>query len=158
LSAPYRYFSSDEGYSFVTDFGVEYRCYFIDYSFLIEAEDLKSIRIRSFNIEPTSRTSHLKLDPKVKETVKEIILDFFRRPEDVLVYICDSVDQRQMGRARKFDSWFRESEINTIEKYDFKSNSEGAEILNSILIHREHPSKIRMLEEWQKVNNQDTLK
>jgi len=158
LSTPYKYLFDGEGFSFVTDFGVEYNCYFVEYGFLLEAEDLKHIKILSFNIEPIYRSLKPNLDPKVKETVKEIITEFFKTPEDVLIFICDSVDQRQKSRARKFDAWFNQSENIKIEKYDFKTVSDGVEILNSLLIHFDHPLKIRIVQEWKELNDNSVLK
>lgn len=45
-------------------------------------------------------------DDRIPTTIAEIVFDFFsKKSEDIIIYICDSSDSRQLARKRKFDSW-----------------------------------------------------
>lgn len=48
----------------------------------------------------------VRMDNKIPTTIAEIVFDFFsKKLEDVIIYICDSSDSRQLARKRKFDTW-----------------------------------------------------
>lgn len=48
-------------------------------------------------------------DPNVRNVVIRILEDFFDRNESVILYVCDTSDERQRIRSMLFDRWFRES-------------------------------------------------
>ena len=53
----------------------------------------------------------------MQKTITEIIKYFFENKENCIVYICDSSDNRELARYRKFNSWFEKEKLNTkIEK------------------------------------------
>ncbi len=47
-----------------------------------------------------------RFDPRIADTVFEIITDFLDVKWKAFVYICDSSDSRELARKRKFDLWF----------------------------------------------------
>jgi Family of unknown function (DUF6169) len=59
------------------------------------------------------------LDPKIPFTIAAIFVDFFKKNnENIVIYICDSSDNRQNSRRRKFNQWlqlFKEIDIVTAE-------------------------------------------
>ena len=48
-------------------------------------------------------------DPYVRFTLFAIIDEFFHENEDVLLYICDTSDNREAARNRLFIRWFKQS-------------------------------------------------
>ena len=48
----------------------------------------------------------LLFDSLIKPTIRAIFYDFFRSNEQVIIFICDSSDGRQLARMRKFTDWY----------------------------------------------------
>jgi len=78
------------------------------------------------------------LDDKVGETVVEIFKRFFESNDNVVIYVCDSSDDRHFARKRKFDWWFWKYNDGSIVKVDGVAVIANFEIYNSLLIHREN--------------------
>lgn len=51
---------------------------------------------------------HGSYDNKIKDTIIAIIEDFFIENQDVLLYICDTSDNREAARNRLFLRWFKQ--------------------------------------------------
>ena len=98
--APYYVMLSPKGnYIFETERGIHYSISFEEetpfggcetFQFIIDKID----RVRSPH------------DPKVEETILAIIDDFFIEWQNVLLYICDTIDGREANRNRLFLLWF----------------------------------------------------
>lgn len=53
-------------------------------------------------------TDNPKKDPKVGKTVCGILYDYLKKNEsDILIYVCDSEDNRAAYRQRKFTGWHK---------------------------------------------------
>ena len=50
-------------------------------------------------------------DKKLRDTVISIIVEFFRANPGILLYMCDTADNRQAMRARLFLRWFNSSDL-----------------------------------------------
>ena len=79
-------------------------------------------------------------DEKVKRTIISIIEEFFRNNADILLYICETGDNKQAMRNRLFVRWFNE--------YDFQQSyvlrtamiKDGkVENFAAIIVQRSHP-------------------
>ena len=46
------------------------------------------------------------MDKKIPETLRLIFEDFFQNNKNIAIYICDSSDNKQAVRFRKFNDWF----------------------------------------------------
>lgn len=99
--SPYKVWVEHGEYKFMTDYGVAYRIIFSPnqdiwqngaYEFSIFNENNK--------ISPN--------DPKVRGTVESIIEEFFLTNPNILLYQCETGDNRQAMRARLFTKWFNE--------------------------------------------------
>lgn len=99
--SPYKVWVEHGEYKFITDYGVAYRIIFSPnqdiwqngaYEFSIFNENNK--------ISPN--------DPKVRGTVESIIEEFFLTNPNILLYQCETGDNRQAMRARLFTKWFNE--------------------------------------------------
>ena len=79
-------------------------------------------------------------DPKVRETVIRIIIEFFRQNPDIMLYMCDNANDQQAQRNRLFLSWFkgaRQSKLFYIKTAVVVD--EGMENFIAIVVPREHP-------------------
>ncbi len=79
-------------------------------------------------------------DPKVRETVIRIIVEFFRQNPDIMLYMCDNANDQQAQRNRLFLRWFKGAEQSKL--FDIKTAivyDEGMENFIAIVVPREHP-------------------
>ena len=108
MLSPYPTAEKDEfSYEFLTDQGVKYRIHFLDYSYMFADYPQLHCPFYSFNIDAIEGDPDLiPSDERIGLTVLEIIKLFFKNVVNVAIYVCDSMDQRQYARKRKFDSWF----------------------------------------------------
>ena len=142
-------------YFFATDSKIVYEVKFRDTAYIFNG--YLDFNIQAFEmiiqveLNPTGKNPSL--DPKVSHTISIIFKDFFQKlPEQVIVYICDSSDARQLVRKRKFDRW-----IDLFKGEDFsKVNStiidiQGRIYYNALIIKRSHPHYIVITEAFIKL-------
>ncbi len=120
LECPYKVFADFENqtYTFFTDFNVEYRLSFTDCAYLFNGTLGENMikDVYNVNIENVSKAFSPK-DIKLKETIICILKHFFRNKENSVVYVCDSSDNRELARYRKFNFWFDSEDFsNNLEK------------------------------------------
>jgi hypothetical protein len=63
---------------------------------------------------------------------------FFKDLDNVAIYTCDSLDDRQVGRRRKFDLWFYLYNTGDWIKEDGIQFIEGVEMYTSMIISKEN--------------------
>ncbi|WP_276502395.1 DUF6169 family protein [Terrimonas pollutisoli] len=141
MLSPYLLQEADQfSYLFITDKGITYHVYFLDYSYMFADYPGISNNVYSFNIEVMDGDADTAVaDERIGLTVVEVFRLFFSRMENVSVYVCDIADERHLARKRKFDFWFWKYNDGTIIKEDGVAMVEGKEILNSLLLHRNNP-------------------
>lgn len=99
--APYVVWMEENGsYKFMTDYGVIYRIEFSENQNIWEDEKAYEFGILNESKKPSPN------DPKVRLTVESIIEEFFLTNPDILLYQCETGDNRQAMRARLFTKWF----------------------------------------------------
>lgn len=104
LTSPYILWYTENGsYGFRTDYGVIYRIGFYKNE-LIWSEGAYEFGINNENHQNSPR------DIKVKLTILAIIEEFFRSNPCVLLYQCETGDNRQAMCARLFAKWFDDYE------------------------------------------------
>ncbi len=126
-------------FEFVTDQGIRCLVYFLDYHNLFAEYPNIAKQIYMFSLEaiqgdPDEGTS----DERIGITLLRIFSLFFKERQNVAVYVCDSVDNRQLARKRKFDSWFWKYNDGSLLKEDDIAVIEGTEIYNSMILHKEN--------------------
>ena len=126
---------SDGSISFITDSGIIYTATFLDASY--HFEDVSNIY--EFNLYPNREASST--DSRVGLTVVYIIEIFFQNSQNVLLYICESLDRRHKARKRKFDGWFKRFANDAFQKHDFELCVEDIEILISIILTKDNPNQ-----------------
>ncbi len=97
----------------------------------------------------------LPADPLIAPTIRAIFCDFFRSNEQVIVFIGDSSDGRQLARMRKFTDWFYGKDHVRIAlfKFDVKISDPKAQgiIYVSAILSSAHPRMSQFVEVFQNV-------
>lgn len=128
--APYAHLS----YILTTDYGVNYTLSFMPSDLMPEIEAYE------FAI---SNTNHRKSprDPKLRQSILTLVYEFFRTREAVMLYLCETGDNRQKHRSRLFESWFRASGHQTT--FAFLSaqipDEEGISNFVALIVRPDHP-------------------
>ena len=135
LVSPYTVWCKEEGdYGFKTDFDIFFRIYFsLDQTIWQQGA-------YEFGIMNESRKSSPN-DKKVRETIFCIIGAFFESNPDILLYQCETGDNKQSARDRLFPRWFNEYEDNNL--YFIKVSkvvAEEVENYAAIIVQRKNPN------------------
>ena len=103
--SPYKVWIEDNEYKFITDYDVSYRIIFSD------NQDIWKNGAYEFGIFNDNHKASPN-DPKVNGTIEAIIEEFFLTNPNILLYQCETGDNRQATRARLFTKWFNEYAYN----------------------------------------------
>ena len=148
MSNPYLLQEIDDvSIEFNTEKGLRYKVYFIDQSLLFqEYPDIASLMF-SLNIDVIEgNPDDSQEDERVGDTIWMILQQFFANSDNAVLYVCDSLDGRHLGRKRKFDRWFWRYDDGSIIKQDSSLADEDQDILSAILVHKENPNIISILD------------
>jgi hypothetical protein len=138
LLSPYDVVPDDEGavYRFETSNAITYLCLFVD---VTEAFGTLECRIMSFNLEVLG-DSHTPppFDPRVGMTVVQLLAGFFQKYDDVIIYVADCSDGRQLKRQLRFNRWLAEYPVTgvTMDEYAYKDVVAGIIRKNTSLHER----------------------
>jgi Family of unknown function (DUF6169) len=155
---PYNFFYNEGQHRFVTDNGIIYGISFTDGSFYfpyLPSDILMyefSIKVIDLGDNPTPP-----FDARFEVTIVEIMKLFFANNLNSLIYICETLDNRQHSRFRKFDLWFKKNiaAIPQLEKYDASFTYEDTDILSSMILHQNNIHKHELIEIFFDRNNID---
>ncbi len=138
MSSPYLLQeNSSYSYEFVTDQGIRYVIYFLDYSYMFADYPEIAENVFMFNIDVIDGNADDSIaDERIGYTVFQVFKLFFEKKENVAVYVCDTLDERHLARKRKFDIWFWKFNDGTLLKEDGIAVIEGTPIYNSLLVHK----------------------
>jgi len=111
LQCPYKVTKQpkDSTYYFTTISGIIYRAIFIKYGELFKGTvgEIFADNVYMFNIENVTPVIKLpSRDPGIFLTVECIIEHFFTNPDNILIYVCDVADKRELARSRMFNWWY----------------------------------------------------
>ena len=85
-------------------------------------------------------------DPLVPPTIARIFGNFFEQHERMVVYICDTSDQRGRVRQRKFISWFSLYEGDNYTQFnDTLFDESGNPYFVSLIIRHTNPHRLRLM-------------
>lgn len=146
---PYSFIKREDnefsGYEFTTDSGVVYKAYFLDMS--TYAPHFESVY--TFNFESDSPTSGY--DSRVADTICTILERLFADNKNAVIVIYDSTDDRERGRNRLFQQWYRCLGEISIEKIDRHCATPDYDIYSSLLIHQENPKRMLIIESFERL-------
>ena len=130
MLSPYLLLENDEySYEFLTEQGISYSIYFLDYSYMFSDYPAIAENVFSFNIDVLDVVADNSVtDDRIGVTILEVFKLFFTKIENMVVYVCDSIDDRQLARKRKFDLWFWKYNDWSLLKEDGIALIEGVEI------------------------------
>lgn len=112
-----------------------------------------SCPVYSFNIDAIEGDPHNShTDERIGITIAEVVNLFFRKINNVAVYVCDSLDERQYARKRKFDLWFYLYNDGSLIKVDGLAVIEGVEILNAMLLHKQNTQLTEIILAFKELN------
>ena len=154
MLSPYLLLENDEySYEFLTEQGVRYSIYFLDYSFMFSDYPAIAQNVFSFNIDVLDGNADSSItDDRIGITILEVFKLFFTKLENVVVYVCDSIDDRQLARKRKFDLWFWKYNDGSLLKEDGIALIEGVEIYNSLLLHKANKRLTEIILAYKELN------
>ena len=121
-------------YVFTTDKGISYS---ISFSEEYEIGGCMSYQFSIDNIEK----NHRPYDKKIKDTIIAIIEDFFIENQDVLLYICDTSDNREAARNRLFLRWFEQCSTGRFTICTANSKVESTDFYMAIIVANNNPKK-----------------
>ena len=107
----------------------------------------------SFNIDVLDGDADSSVtDDRIGVTILEVFKLFFTKIQNVVVYVCDSIDDRQLARKRKFDLWFWKYNDGSLLKEDGIALIEGVEIYNSLLLHKANKRLTEIILAYKELN------
>ncbi|MCC8089531.1 MAG: DUF6169 family protein [Rikenellaceae bacterium] len=88
------------------------------------------------------KTPHSQKDPKIRNTIIEIVKNFFTLNNNPIVYYCDTSDNRQRQRDRLFKRWIESAqEIDGILTLEGKiRDEEGKENYITLISRGDNPN------------------
>ena len=131
--APYEVKAEGKQYVFDTAQGLRYEVRFFE-ELPIGGCETWQFSFAKANSEPAPE------DPYVRFTLFAIIDEFFRENEDVLLYVCDTSDNREAARNRLFIRWFKQSA--QPDRFTIRSASatiEGQGFYAAIIVENRNP-------------------
>ena len=157
---PYPLKEHDEyAFEFVTDQGIGYVVYFLDYSVMFANYPHIAQQVFMFNIDVIKGSPDQSVsDERIGLTVLEVFKLFFQNSKNVAVYICDIEAERQLSRKRKFDFWFWKYNDGTLIKEDDMAIVNGIEIYNSMILHKKNEHLREIILAYKELNEKASEK
>lgn len=131
--APYKVKVEGKQYVFDTAHGLRYEVRFFEEQPIGGCETWQ-FSFAKANSEPAAE------DPYVRFTLFAIIDEFFLENENVLLYVCDTSDNREAARNRLFIRWFKQSA--QPDRFTIRSASttiEGQGFYAAIIVENRNP-------------------
>lgn len=158
------YFSGteDNRYFFVTKNDIAYEIKFKPFPYLFDSNEPFAQNTFEFVIAVFSNPNqqNLRFDSNMGITIAKIFDDFYERNnQTITIYICDTSDEKQFARERKFSRWFLAFQNENYLKTDAILLTSGEEIVPvSIIFRRDNPYKYQIMEAFEKLTDGFTHK
>jgi len=139
----------DNIYFFFTRFNVGYLVKFKPSFYVLDAEPAIANHVYELIIAQIEKPEGLiPPDERILYTIAEIAEDFFKKEENIAIYVCDDSDGKGKARKRKFDGWFvyLHFEGRGFMKIDqgFKE-ADGFSYSASLIFKSENPHKMKII-------------
>lgn len=139
--------TSKQDFSFLTEQGIQYAISFM------EEFEIGGCMSYQFCINNHNK-KHGSYDSKVQTTILCIIEEFFAKNSNILLYICDTSDNKEAARNRLFLRWFREYAIpNEYTICTANSQVEGEYYYTAIIIENKNPLKEQIIADFSKISS-----
>jgi hypothetical protein len=148
---------ANNSYLFDTDYGIGYEIKFVPSGYLWESnphfKDFTFDFVIAVVVNNTGKTPPL--DKRLPDTVSVIFNDFFRDKRNMAVYICDSSDNKQAIRFRKFNNWFNLFKGIRFMKIDMTiQDVKEIVIYTSLIMRMDNPNKDEISLEFYKISEE----
>lgn len=155
LCSPYKVYFDDLTfeYYFTTKHDVEYRLAFSEFNTIFTGTKGEGIINSVYNMLIDNVTEKKSPeDPNIKETVTEIVKNFFENKENCIIYTCDDSDQKEILRFRKFNSWFNLSDFkDQLIKHKDEFIGSGKVHYTSFIYHKENTQSYIIDESYKEI-------
>lgn len=156
---PYKYIThKPDYYSFITEAGHEYVCYFSPYGEYFEKYPELASKIFDFNLVlKNKKVKSIGVDKRIADTVITIVGDFLNSKINAVVYVCDPSDGKGAARARKFKSWFSYYEHPSFQILQLNTEMQvgGTRIFTALLVHRKNKLKKKFIDAYIELTDVD---
>lgn len=131
--APYKVSFDGKQYAFETQHGLHYEIRFFEEIPIGGCETWQFSFAKAENVATPE-------DPYVRFTLFAVIDEFFNENEDVMLYICDTSDNREAARNRIFIRWFKQSaQPNRFTIRSASTTIEGQGFYAAIIVENRNP-------------------
>lgn len=151
---PFRFVGGkNNNYLFDTDSGITYEIKFVPSGYIWETNPF----FKDFTFEfiiailENNTGKNPPLDKKIPDTIALIFKDFFTDKRNIVVYICDSSDNKQAIRFRKFNTWFHQYKGMNFMKLDLPIPEGDVTIFTSLIMRFDNPNKGTIMVEFDKL-------
>ena len=135
--------SEENFFEFFTDHDVHYSVGFMPDDSLMLSEAYHLIIVNVDNRPSPS-------DRKVKDTVLNIVAEFFNKNNTTLLYICDTGDGKQRLRNRLFERWFAAYHLKALYTSVTSSviDEDGITNYATIIVRNDNPRLVEVIAEF----------
>ncbi len=143
----------NNSYIFKTDYEIRYEIKFVPSGYIWESDPF----FKDFTFEfiiailENNTGKNPPLDKKIPDTIALIFKDFFTNKRNIVVYICDSSDNKQAIRFRKFNTWFHHYKGMNFMKLDLPIPENDETIFTSLIMRLDNPNKGIIMVEFDKL-------
>ncbi len=156
FSKPYNYTTQQRDYySFTTEAGDNYICYFISYAIYFTAYPDLAPKVFGFNIERRNQEiRHAGIDKRMAPTIVQIVAEFLLSETDAVVYVCDPSDGKGEARMRKFAGWFEFFTHESAHIFQLTAHFDGGGMIvyTALLLNKNNPLKARFAQAFLELN------
>ena len=142
-------------YTFQTIHGYHYEVYFVHSPYYFQDNPLFNQNVFELVIKLSDSEHILKAvrDTNIPPTIASIFVDFFQNHEKVVVYSCDSSDNKQAARHRKFDDWFLKFNDDSFDKLNgiIEDTNYHIRYFMSVILKRDNPFKDEIIKAFEEL-------
>ena len=144
---------TNNSYIFKTDHEIRYEIKFVPSGYIWETNPFFKDYTFEFiiTILENNTGKNPPLDKKLPDTIALIFKDFFTDKRNIVVYICDSSDNKQAIRFRKFNTWFHQYKGMKFMKLDLPIPEGDETIFTSLIMRLDNPNKGTIMVEFDKL-------
>jgi len=151
---PYKFISDLDNtwFSFVTKNGIHYEVVFYKSPALFQ--EYPSIGNCVYEMSINTSSNNPPFDPSNRLTIQDVVRQFFLN-QNVLLFVCDSMDGRHHTRQEKFERWIDSAGLgDDFEKHDGHIDLDDYALINTIILRADFELKKDVLEAFFEINNQ----
>lgn len=146
MQEPYNYtYTQDQGYTFTTDYSIDYTAYFTDGSdYFSDFPEFKDNVVSFGFARINSATNNKKQqDDRIQYTVTSILENYLNSdPKVIILFICDTKDRQHQARKILFDKWYSsDNNKGSYYKIDEDVCTEEDCTYCSVIFHRDNPNE-----------------